>query len=175
MTEWFTTPETTPRATCPNEIFVRFVATNFKPPASFLEIGSGSGANLRWLEEHEFTAIGVDPAPRAYANFHQDICEFLSDNKILYDCIFDINTLCHVEDPPYRLIYEALNPGGKFFSIHPANDTEVNMAGKGYTRLADALTMRGLLGRGFMRFTVHKDTIWNGDIKTTSWQITADK
>ena len=176
MTAWFTTPETTPRATCPNETFVRFAAKNFKPPARFLDIGSGSGANSCWLMKQNHYVVAVDSAfaaPPAGHIFLTDLSDALSSPP--FDCIFDINTLCHVEDPPYEAIYKALKPGGIFFSIHPADDTEADLSGKGYTRRADQLTMRKLLGRGFNKFTVLKDVYHDGNKRITSWQIRAEK
>lgn len=171
---WFSSPETTPKNTCPNELFVRFVADNYKPPATFVDIGSGSGANAAYLRSRGFRAITIDSSPQAAAVLTGDVCNAIKSIENA-DCIFDINCLCHVENPPYEAIYKALKPGGKFFSIHPADDTQINMAGKGYTRMADALTMRKLLGRGFNNFTCHRSTHWRGDIRETFWQIEATK
>lgn len=186
---WFTSPATTPRTKLPDENLVRFIKRTFgSDVARILDIGSGSGANSHWLEAEGFEVTSIDSAPEANgAQLHLcgDISKFndildsrydcVMDINNFYDCIIDINTLCHVENPPYEEIYRILKPGGKFFSIHPADDTDVDMAGKGYTRLADVLTMRRLLGRGFTRFTVHKNVNWNGDQKISSWQIEADK
>lgn len=177
MTAWFTSPETTPRDTCPNENFVRFVANNYgaapRSKVCFLDIGSGSGANASYLEAQGYGVVALDASPWARAHIHAD-CSTIRNWSENFDCIFDINTLCHVKNPPYEAIFRALKPGGKFFSIHPAIDTEVGMVGKGYTRLADAVTMRRMLGC-FMRLTIHKSINWSGDTKIASWQIVCEK
>lgn len=175
MSDWFTTPENTPRNKVADNRLVAFVAQNLKPPATLLDIGSGSGANARCLRNEGFTVYTLDASEESRADIREDVGTFFSRRTIQFNCIYDINTLQHVEDPPYEKIYAALKPGGKFFSIHTADDTQLDLTGKGFTRTADILSMRRLLGRGFTRFTVHKAVNWRGDTRVTEWQIEAEK
>lgn len=181
MTEWYTSRETIPKNTAPSEALARFIGRTYGEISPFqrhrirlLDIGSGSGANCRYLIDEGYNCIGVDGSVEAYAHEHISIDEYLDAGPEPFDCIFDINTLCHMENAPYEKIYKALKPGGKFFSIHPAEGTEVDMAGKGYTRITDIMTMRELL-HPLKNFSIHKCTNWSGDIKINSWQIEADK
>jgi SAM-dependent methyltransferase len=119
----------------PDNNLMRFVAQRFRSADDtwFLDIGSGSGANTRELRERGYCVVSIDSDPNTEADEHVDISLFVSDRK--FDCIFDINTLCHVSDPPFEKIRNLLKPSGIFFSICPtANTCERVKEGKAYTR-----------------------------------------
>jgi len=131
----------TRQATEPETIFVRFVDRNYPigSKVHFLDIGSGRNANHTvWLiHKRGFNVTAIDSAPSALAHIHQDICSVDSFAPDSFDCCIDINTLCHVEDPPIEKIKTWLKPGGKFFSMAPTNETvRGHLEGKGYCRCA---------------------------------------
>jgi 2-polyprenyl-3-methyl-5-hydroxy-6-metoxy-1,4-benzoquinol methylase len=147
----------TRQAKYPNEIFVRFVARNFyavpdRSRVEFLDIGCGAGANTQYLLEEGFSVTALDATDVAlnwlenrlsfkkiYAGHrltkaHSDAQTWIYPENS-FDCIMDINTLCHVEHPPYFAIHDALKKDGKFFCIAPAHDTWKGVGeGKGFTR-----------------------------------------
>ena len=131
-----------PQGTEPDLNLVRFVDRNYVPASTvhFLDIGSGRNAsNTVWLiHKRGFRNVtAVDSAVEAaLAHVHADICsmDFVPDS---FDCVFDINTLCHVEHPPIEKIKSWLKPGGKFFSIAPTSATaRGHLDGKGFCRCA---------------------------------------
>ena len=120
----------------PDNKLMRFVAQRFRSADDtwFLDIGSGSGANTMELRERGYCVVSIDSDPNTEADEHVDISLFVSDRK--FDCIFDINTLCHVSNPPFKKIRNLLKPTGIFFSICPTSNTcERVREGKRYTRL----------------------------------------
>lgn len=136
MTVWFSSPATTPTHTAPSEDLARFVGRTYgacpRHELIFLDIGSGSGANAKWLRDNSYPTITLDSSPLAKPDICDDVSR-ISEWHSEFDCIIDINTLCHVEVPPYAAIHEALKPHGKFFSLTPAVDTQAEFGGKGYT------------------------------------------
>src|SRR5690348_18317204 len=75
----------------PSELLIRFVARNyydlpFHEQITFLDIGSGAGANAMFLASKGFHVITVDKAITAHAQHQRDIneCEF---NEKQFDCI----------------------------------------------------------------------------------------
>lgn len=182
MNKWYTTPATTPRFAYPNEIFVRFVARNYYPvefrsDIQFLELGSGSGADLRFLEEQGFVALGIDSNELAYANYHDDIATVLPDfkDKNIFDCIYSLNVLCHIENPPYQAIAEALKPNGKFFAILPALETEADLEGKGYTKLSSPFSIRTALDGLFSKIDIRMSCYPHRQRNHVNWVVEASK
>ncbi len=156
----------------PNEHFVRFVARNFygvsdRVRVRFLDIGSGGGANSWFLAQEGFSVTALDKSQKAIDAMVErlnregerkpwalhritPICYDIAQAPLgegVFDCIADINTLCHVENPPMHLIADALKKGGKFFCVAPQEGTWEARVGEGkpYTRYADRYDMRELL------------------------------
>ena len=130
----------------PDNSLMRFVSRRFFSPATFLDIGSGEGANARELREKPryHKVITLDKDPNVEANHCCDINNYKPDEQ--FDLIYDINTLCHVEDPPFKKIRSWLKPAGVFFSICPtALAPEYIALGKDFTRRVDELELRWML------------------------------
>jgi 2-polyprenyl-3-methyl-5-hydroxy-6-metoxy-1,4-benzoquinol methylase len=122
---------------------MRFVARRFGPGDVFLDIGSGSGANADELRVRGFIVVTLDNGVKA--DFMTDIRK-AHFNPETFNCVLDINTLCHVEDPPFENIKAWLKPHGSFFSICPTLDTSDRVKdGKDYTRLVSEHDLRGML------------------------------
>lgn len=190
---------TSQQAEFPNEILVRFIARNFygtpdRSRISILDIGSGAGANAEYLVGKGFEVTALDFSPAAHARLRgrlsrkkyyagmarltQETGDAANwnypDNK--FDCIIDINSLCHVERPPYYAIRDALKKHGKFFSIAPANDTWGGIAdGKGYCRLATAEELGTLLMPFSGGLSIRKSSYPHGEHQITSWICEASK
>ncbi len=130
----------------PDTTLLRFVRHSFRyGPVMMLDIGSGEGANARELGVRGHTVVTVDKNPKTTAEYLQDIleCEFWPQT---YDLIYDVNTLCHVEYPPWEKIRGWLKPEGIFFSICPtALAPEFIAEGKDYTRRVDEIELRLML------------------------------
>ena len=136
----------------PDTALIRFVSRRFSYPATLLDIGSGEGANARELRERGHEVITVDKDPNVECNHPCDIMDYHPDPWEAYDLIYDINTLCHVEYPPYMRISSWLRPGGLFFSICPAIWTDGKERigrGKEFTRFITAVDLKAVLQLSF--------------------------
>ncbi len=113
-----------------------------------LDIGCGEGADARELANHrEHSVFSIDKNPDVkppiwYApGWHT--CVDVQDYhfKGPWGLIYDVNTLCHVKDPPFEKIKAGLKPdSGVFFSICPQFGSCSRVGeGKEFTRF---LTMR---------------------------------
>ncbi len=120
----------------PDNNLMRFVGRRFPESAMFLDIGSGEGANSRELRERGHEVITIDKDPSTDAMIHADV-RTLESHTDRFDCIYDVNTLCHVENPPFEKIRDWLQSNcGTFFSIWPAYGTWPGVKNdKEYTRL----------------------------------------
>ena len=121
----------------PDNNLMRFVARRFgwEKSFDFLDIGSGEGGNARELELRGHWVLTIDKDLDTEADFRRDIREYTGELGP-FDCIYDINTLCHVEEPPFDKIKSWLKPNGYFFSICPAACTSPRVKeGKSFTRL----------------------------------------
>ncbi len=136
---------------------MRFVSTRLSCSGTFFDIGSGEGANARELTErgHRVFSIDVDPEVgppvEKFRGWHatSDIRDY--DLKGSFDLIYDINTLCHVKNPPLEKIRSALKPNGFFFSIWPtALAPQYVEEGKSYTNRIDEMTFRQMLDPIFL-------------------------
>lgn len=167
------------QAKYPDLNFVRFVARTYGLPAPHqyfvLDIGSGGGANTKFLDENRFEVIALDNSPFAEAHIEKDIRDFKCQPEA-FDCILDCNTLCHVEQPPLGHIKHWLKRGGKFFMVAPADDTwRGTLEGKGYCRVASEHELREML-RMFSDVKIYKasypDFLGHN---ITSWVVEASR
>ena len=118
----------------PDNNLMRFVARKFSSPAVMLDIGSGEGANARELLIRKHAVITLDVNPATNPEHCIDIRDF-DGRSGPYDCVYDINTLCHVPGPPFEKIKSWLKPGGFFFSIFPTSEAPDSVCeGKNFTR-----------------------------------------
>jgi len=168
------------QAEYPETHFVQFVARNFysapdRSKVHFLDIGSGRHArNTRFLSDKGFTVTAVDPSQYALANIHASVNE-LAFAWDTFDCVLDCNTLCHVEHPPMEKIRNWLKPGGKFFSVAPADDTpRGHLQGKGFVRCATQEEIEKLY-ECFTGLRFGRACYPDGDTSITSWVIEATK
>jgi len=129
----------------PDNNLMRFVARRFPEwDGVFLDIGSGEDANARELRFRGFHVVTIDKDPEADAYLCDDIRDVDFDPG--FDCIYDINTLCHVDRPPFEKIKSWLKPDGVFFSICPTlNTSERVKEGKEFTRLASEYDLVAML------------------------------
>jgi len=163
----------------PSELLIRFVARNyydlpFHEQITFLDIGSGAGANAMFLASKGFHVITVDKAITAHAQHQRDIneCEF---GEKQFDCIVDFNTLCHVKNPPMEKIKRWLKVGGKFFSVAPTSSTwKQHLEGKGYCRCATKDQIEYLY-RDFPKLQIGKASYPDRGHTISSWVIEATK
>ncbi len=176
----------------PNELFVRFVARNYYDVSDrgrlrFLDIGAGAGANSIYLAKKGFPVLALDKNPQAHETMTERIgakngeisiriTPFLADAAACsypenhFDCIFDINTLCHVKEPPMLAIHDSLKKDGKFFCIAPTNDTwkERVMEGKDYCRFNDKFEMLTQL-KPFSEISVRRAEYPDTQYQMRSW------
>ncbi len=132
------------RQTADNSL-MRFVSRRFFSPATCLDIGSGEGANARELIERNHVVKALDKDEWCVADYHRDVREF-DGHGGPYDLIYDVNTLCHVEDPPFEKIRSWLKPEGIFFSICPTDAGPKYIDwGKPYTRRITEFGLREML------------------------------
>lgn len=120
----------------PNVRFVEWAMKTFRGqgPAEFLELGSGEGAQLRFLWDEGFKAMGIEISPTAAqrATEAYNMPTLVGDIRQLsylaaeydigpFDCVFDVCTLQHLAlDEATSVVRQAqklLRPGGHIFSI----------------------------------------------------------
>ncbi len=143
---------------------MRFVSLRFPHTGTFLDIGCGEGANARelWHRGHRVFTIDKDPevkpAIREALGWHfcVDVCDM---DKVLrgpFDLVYDVNTLCHVEHPPWEKIKENLKPDGSLFSICPTHESPKYIAdGKDFTRRVDEYDLRKMLVPFFSNIRIY--------------------
>lgn len=167
------------QAKYPDTVVVRMVARNFfnatdRSKVHFLDIGSGRHApHTRFLETEGFTVTAIDFSKLALAHIHQDIHTLDSFAPDSFDCLLDFNTLCHVEDPPFKKIKRWLKPGGKFFSVTPQG-WRPHLTNKGYCRCASLPEIYKLYA-DFEPLTVGTYGFSHGDIDIASWTVEGGK
>ena len=140
------------QAIWPSEPLMRFVARTYgdvphRNKIKFLDIGSGKHApNTDALTKMGYDVLALDFAPGALAHERADIRATGLFEPETFDAVLDVNTLCHVPDPPIKAIRDWLKPGGKFYSITPAHDTSRrHLEGKGYVRLSEGNDIEQLM------------------------------
>src|SRR5512139_1363248 len=117
------------QAIWPSEPLMRWVSRDYgntpeRSKVGFLDIGSGKHApNTHALTLMGYDATSLDFAPGALCHERADIRASGLFGAETFDCILDINTLCHVEHPPIAEIHKCLKPGGKFYCIAPSSET----------------------------------------------------
>ncbi len=156
----------------PDTSLMRFVSLRFPYPGIFLDIGCGEGANARELWRRGNRVFTIDKAPEVKPairealgwHFCGDICDVdLGVLKGPFDLIYDINTLCHVERPPWEKIRNALvgkdllkEREGVFFSICPTHESPKYIAdGKDFTRRVDEYDLRKMLTPFFSNIRIY--------------------
>ena len=132
---------------------MRFASRRFPYSGTFLDIGCGEGANARELADrgNRVFSIDVDPnvgppiAETKGWHFCEDIRNFPFKGQV-FDLIYDVNALCHVKDPPFEKIKNALKPEGIFFSIWPTVSAPDYVGdGKEFTHLTTLWEMDKML------------------------------
>ncbi len=163
----------------PNNILVTYMARRLRSPqrrtsVRVLDIGSHSLANALWLRDRGFEVTTIDSDRTAWATIHAEV-QGVSFKSEFFDYIIDINTLCHVEKPPYEAIRDWLVLGGVFFSIHPALGTDpLVMVGKDYTILPSERGMRDAL-KMFTQVAIFPSEYPHFPGQLKSWVVEARK
>lgn len=163
----------------PNNILVTYMARkslwpNWPEKARVLDIGSHSLANALWLRDRGFDVTTIDSDHTAWATIHAEI-EGVSFHQEFFDYIIDINTLCHVKDPPYAAIRDWLVPEGRFFSIHPRHGTDdLVREGKDYTRCCAEYDLRKSL-KMFTQVAIFPSEYPHFPGQLLSWVVEARK
>ncbi len=120
-----------------------------------LDIGSGEGANARELRMRGHEVLEIDKDPSVNPDICKDI-RWWVPTVGKFDLVYDINTLCHVEDPPFERIKSWLKPDGFFFSVCPtALAPKYIEEGKDYTRRVDEVELRLTLQSFFPYIRIH--------------------
>ncbi len=142
---------------------MRFVSHRFPYSGTFFDIGCGEGANARELWSRGYRVFSIDkdsnvkPPIDETPGWHvcANIREY--DFKGPFDLIYDINTLCHVDCPPWDKIKNALRPEGVFFSICPHYLSPTYIAdGKEFTRTYSELGLRQTLEPYFFTIRIYE-------------------
>ncbi len=146
----------------PDTALMRFVRRRFPYTGTFFDVGSGEGANARELATRGHRVFSIDKDPLAPIPVQEtpgwhvsgDICEY--PLKGPFDLIYDVNTLCHVEHPPWEKIKKALKPEGIFFSVCPTYHSPQYIAlGKEFTRTYAELGLRETLQPYFVEIRIY--------------------
>lgn len=100
----------------------------YKPGATLLDVGCGSGAFLRKAQRIGWKVAGVEPDPKAAAtasslglNVIPGTIDSLSTLKDEFDVVTISQVVEHVHDPDalLRTIFQLLKPGGQLFIATP--------------------------------------------------------
>ena len=153
----------------PNEELSRFIGRRFghlsnteRSQLQILEVGCGSGGNLRMLIEENFQVSGVDISSEGITfaknlidSFSQSACLFVTDmcdmrkyiSSRSLDVVVDIfssNCLCHLDYCRFlKEVKRILKPGGIYFSYTPSkrSDAYIN---PGESSFIDNYTLDGI-------------------------------
>lgn len=126
----------------PPEELVRFVARNFSAPhgVKALEVGCGAGANLWFLAREGFDVTGIDFSENAVSAARKRLADdgLQGDLRVAdftnlpfgdatFDLVIDIGGITSTDLQTARgafsQCHRVLKPGGKFFSMLLASDT----------------------------------------------------
>ncbi len=161
----------------PDTSLMRFVGRRFPWFAYMLDIGSGEGANARELRLRGYEVLTIDKDPSVDPDLCIDIRWWKPVVPGHLDLIYDVNTLCHVEDPPFERIKSWLKSDGIFFSICPtALAPKYVEEGKDYTRRVDELELRLMLEPffSFVKIRYREEPGYRGeDDQLHSWIVEA--
>lgn len=149
----------------PNEEFCRFMGRNFfcikqeeRKDVKILEVGCGTGANLRVLVDEGFDAYGMDFSRNAldlvkYIVKSDDVCLFEGDmtdflyKENYFDAIVDVfSSFCLDEKGFSKMVdslYANLKAGGKFFSYTPSKGSDIFIETKDEDKV-DSSTLDGI-------------------------------
>jgi len=142
--EWNTVYSQKGMAAYPDNMLIRFVATNYynapvRKDIKFLDIGCGAGASAWYLSREGFSVAAIDGSAVAMERLRERLrsenleaflgcgdftkLEFKPD---YFDCIIDVSSLCYVQkdkiEDVMKQLHTVLKPGGRFFSITPTNE-----------------------------------------------------
>ena len=128
----------------PDNALIRFVAKYYydvpnRKEIKFLDIGCGVGSSSWYLAREGFSVAAIDGSSVAMeklrCRFEEEKLEaFFGCGDITklefkpdyFDCIIDVSSTCYISkdeiDAFMSNLYKVLKPGGRFFSITPADD-----------------------------------------------------
>ena len=136
----------------PNEHLIAFIARNFyKAPdrkeVKILELGCGSGAQLWYIAREGFDVYGTDYSPTGLAICKETLTKWgtsatLAESDmtkipfgIEFDAIVDVVSMQHLDitdhEKSYKAAFDALKPGGMFFSYHLGDNSIIFRHGGG--------------------------------------------
>ncbi len=132
----------------PNEEFCRFMGRNFfskdaleRKSIKILEVGCGTGANLRLLAEEGFAAYGIELSNEAIKLMplllgkSMDNCTAVCGNMMklpwedgMFQAVVDIFSSYCLDETDFRIfadeVCRVLEKGGKYFSYIPSKGSE---------------------------------------------------
>lgn len=153
--------------------FVRFLS----PGAGILDIGCGSGRDLRWLKAQGFQPVGFERSSEL-ADLAQTLsgCPVIQGDFVAHDftaMAFSAIVLCgafvHLSRkdlvPVFQNVLTALNPGGHVFLSMKQGQTDRVRDGRSFTLWQDA-ELRPVfetLGLAVMHFSVNSSILGTGE------------
>jgi len=158
-----------------------------KPNSSILDIGCGSGRDLKWFKARGFDAAGLERSPSlaVMASDHStcpvSIVDLFDYNPpVHYDCLLLIGTLVHLPRPEFsralRKAKSMLNPAGIIYiSMKAWGGSEQSDDGRVYHLWSD-LELRREFGRAGLEVLEHSKSrsllgnrdVWLGYILNAS-------
>ncbi len=128
----------------PENALIRFVAKHYygvpeRKDIKFLDIGCGAGSSTWYLAREGFSVAAIDGSTvameRLRIRLKDEVLEaFLGCGDITalefkpdyFDCVVDVSSLCYIPKDKIenlmKQLHAVLKPGGRFFSITPAED-----------------------------------------------------
>jgi SAM-dependent methyltransferase len=152
------------RSQQPTAIY-RLIETFFHPGAPTIDVGSGSGRDVAWLNQHGYPAIGLEPSPmmiaearKAYPDIEVRL-DSLPEPSSIEDASFD-NVLCvavlmHLPPSDLRCavvhLARILRPGGRLIVSYrtPPPEGERAIDGRLFTAISPAAFTSLLAANGF--------------------------
>src|SRR5258706_937311 len=142
--QWDKVYSTKGMAAYPDNMLVRFVAKHYydapdRKDIKFLDIGCGAGSTTWYLAREGFSVAAIDGSQVAMERLrlrlkNESLEAFLGCGDITslefkpdyFDCVVDVSSLCYIPKDKIenlmKQLYAVLKPGGRFFSITPADD-----------------------------------------------------
>ncbi len=198
LSGWDAIMANAPQAMSPDENLLRPLMRKYRnvdrSRVEILDLGCGKGRHSWELLHRGFSVTALDASKQALDSlrrrfeeerffrnrirFEQQDIKTIDLPSNSFDCIIDIESLCHVVRPPMFAIHDLLKKGGWFFSIAPRPDTwKKTLWGKGYCRLATEPELRNML-RMFSCVFIGKKSYSDGEEyehEITSWLIKAKR